>query len=61
MLIKYVNHNTIDVFAGIGWETYGRFKIAHKKEGIRLFQISGNNFPNKEKTELEQQFNSNEK
>jgi len=57
MEIKNVNHNTIDVFIGKGWEFWGRFKLAHKKEGTKLYQINGNNFPEKVKEELEKTYN----
>lgn len=57
MEIKTVNHNTIDVFIGKGWDFWGRFKIAYKKEGTKLYQINGNNFPEKVKEELEKTYN----
>lgn len=57
MEIKYINHNTIDVFIGKGWDSWGRFKIAHRKDGSKVFQIAGNNFPEKEKQSLEQIIN----
>ena len=44
MLIKELNHNTIDVFVGQGWDNWGRFKIANKPDGKQLFQIKGNRF-----------------
>lgn len=52
MEIKFVNHNTFDAFHGQGWEGWGRFKIAHRKEGIQIFQISGVHFPENKKEEL---------
>lgn len=57
MLIKQLDHNTIDVFIGTGWDFWGRFKIAHKKNGIQLFQIKGTRFPKKEEEVLHNYYN----
>jgi hypothetical protein len=58
MEIKQLNHNTIDVFIGKGWEQWGRFKIAHKQDGVKLFQIGGNRFPKEVQASLEKQYNA---
>lgn len=50
---KYLNHNTVDAFYGMGWDNWGRFKIAHKQDGIRYFQVAGNRWPKEKVQELE--------
>lgn len=42
MLVKKVNKNTIDVFMGIGWEEWARFKISYKdKQNPKCYQVAG--------------------
>ena len=53
MEIKQVNHNTIDVFLGKGWDFWGRFKIKFG-EHPAIFQIAGTKFPKKEHEKLEE-------
>lgn len=58
MEIKQVNHNTIDVFTGIGWDFWGRFKIKFGKDKNELFQIKGNRLPKEDYTKLQEQYNA---
>ena len=58
MLIKKVNHNTIDVFTDIGWENWSRFKIKFGKEHNELFQIKGNRLQKHDLVVLKQQYNA---
>ena len=58
MLVKKVNHNTIDVFLGTGWENWSRFKIKFGKEHNQLFQVKGTRLPRAELTALQQQYNA---
>jgi len=60
MEVKVINHNTFDAFYGKGWEGWGRFKIAHRKEGIQLFQIAGTHFPEHLKMQLKETVKNNE-
>lgn len=46
MLIKKVNHNTIDVFLDKGWYFWGRFKLVFGKQ--KIFQLKGISFQNKD-------------
>lgn len=59
MEIKYINHNTFDAFHGKGWEGWGRFKIAYRKEGTQLFQIPGVHFPENLKAKLKEKITNN--
>lgn len=54
MITKRVNHNTVDVFIGEGWEGWSRFKIKYNKEGNQIFQIKGARLPKKQLIELEE-------
>ena len=58
IVIKKVNHNTIDAFIDNGWEAWGRFKIKYGKEKNQLFQIKGIRFPKEEMKALEQKYNA---
>lgn len=57
MVIKKINHNTIDCFLSEGWEQWGRFKIKFGKELNQLFQIKGIRFPKEELKRLEEKYN----
>lgn len=57
IVVKKVNHNTIDVFIDSGWEAWGRFKIKFGKEHNQLFQTKGIRFPKEEMKELEKKYN----
>jgi hypothetical protein len=58
MEFKKVNHNTIDVFFGKGWDQWARFKIAHKKEGnTKCYQVAGNRISKEQHQNLEEFFN----
>lgn len=57
MIIKKVNHNTVDVFLGKGWDFWGRFKIKFGKEHTQVFQINGTKFPKQDHEEVEMRFN----
>ena len=52
MYIKQVNHNTVDVFIGKGWDFWGRFKLKFG-ENPQAFQIAGTKFPKREHEKLE--------
>ena len=59
MLIKKVNNNTLDVFIGIGFDYWGRFKIKFGKNAPnQLFQIKGTRFPKSEMNELLEKYNA---
>ncbi len=57
MLIKNVNKTTVDVFLDNGWETWGRFKVSHKDNHYRCFQVGGQRFSTKDQKKLEASFN----
>lgn len=57
MVVKKVNHNTIDAFLDKGWDYWGRFKVKFSKEGNQVFQIKGTRFPNARIAELEARYN----
>jgi len=56
MIIKKVNHNTIDVFIGTGWENWSRWKIKFGKEHNQLFQVKGSRLPKTEQQALFSQY-----
>ena len=58
MLVKKVNHNTVDVFLEKGWEFWGRFKIKFGKESNEVFQIKGVHFPKYQVEALKQRYNT---
>lgn len=58
LVIKKLNHNTIDAFIGTGWDAWARFKIKFGKEKNQLFQIKGINFPKEELLELQKKYNA---
>lgn len=58
IVIKKVNHNTIDAFIDSGWEAWGRFKIKYGKDKNQLFQIKGIRFPKEEMAQLEKKYNA---
>lgn len=57
MVIKKINHNTIDCFLQEGWDQWGRFKIKFGKDQNQLFQIKGNRFPKDALSTLEEKYN----
>lgn len=57
LVVRKVNHNTIDVFIGTGWENWARFKIKFGKEKNELFQVKGIRFPQSKINELVSKYN----
>ena len=57
MKIIHCNKNTVDVFLGSGWDSWGRFKISHKDRIAKCYQVAGNKFNNKEVSQLESKVN----
>lgn len=57
MLIKNVNRTTIDVFLNKTWENWGRFKVSHKDNKYRCFQVAGQRFSLNDLKKLEASFN----
>ena len=45
--LKFVNHNVIDVFFGLGWNNWARFEIRRIKGKVFLNKIAGCPLPNK--------------
>jgi hypothetical protein len=58
MKIIQCNHNTFDVFLGIGWDNASRFKIKFGKEKNQLFQIKGIRIPKAVLTSLQETYNA---
>jgi len=58
MKILKVNHNTLDVFIGTGWDNWSRFKVKFGKEANQLFQVKGTRLPRAELVALQQQNNA---
>lgn len=56
MKILKINHNTIDVFIGTGWDNWSRFKIKFGKEHNQLFQVKGSRLPKTEQQALFEQY-----
>ena len=57
LVIKKLNHNTIDAFIGTGWENWSRWKIKFGKEKNELFQVKGIRFPQSKINELVSKYN----
>jgi len=54
MEIHKVNHNTVDVFIGTGYDFWGRFKLKFG-DNPQAFQIGGNRFPKDKHEKLEKE------